>query len=783
MIPVNEIFKVYLSLSLSGSLLMLVLKVLRPLYKERFSMQWQYYIWLVVIIRMLLPWNPGNGIVGRLFQNGQIERLWENIASDPEKSGKLPLNGGAAEQTVGSEKVQAEQKIQEIQNQEDQKENKEDGQMIYIIWLSAAFILLIRKVTVYQCFVKYIKAGCRAVDDIDRMEVLGKAAAEKHITCTAGLYTNSLAASPLLSGIIHPSIILTDAELTDTDFYYTVMHELTHLKRKDLVYKWLVQLTVCLHWFNPLVYLMERDISRLCELSCDEAVMQNLEEKERRAYGDTLLRAMGAGGSYKNSMASVTLNESKKLLKERLGAIMCYRKKSKLAAVLSAAAVLLLTACAAVMGMYVQPQAAEKAADRSLLSDCKITEEDGCFYIICKDVSEQDIPSGSVTEGCISVMLVKEDGYASLGPFENAGKIVRDASELIDEMLQKNQLTNQDACLLAEAAEKIQEKILKVKMCRSSVTLEEGETIFLKLTGTKKQPVWSSENKKAASVSKNGKVTAKKAGQTTITAKLYGQTYKCIVKIENKAKKTDETKNEREKDTDEKGSDGAGQNAEKKIVKEQQLLQEYQSLGITKQNGVYFYNGKRVRIFLDLRSDQSFVTFHYDVKGTVDLKIKRTENFTASGVAYLSEKEAKEILEDMKEDTEKDTEKDAEKDMEKNKKGDVQTKTQPDEKNRRELSVSRMDMDELPQNVLQIIKGCEDRQWYVIKDQGIQYVYYHGLKQDYAFKTEINGKKASVIILDMGGSAGQYVLLAVKSVEMFAIQYNGRNIGKINIQK
>jgi len=75
---------------------------------------------------------------------------------------------------------------------------------------------------------------------------------------------------------------------------------------------------------------MGREINRACELSCDEAVIRKLDTNGQRGYGDTLLNALGIGGSYKDSLASVTLTESKELLQERLNAIMKFKKKTKL---------------------------------------------------------------------------------------------------------------------------------------------------------------------------------------------------------------------------------------------------------------------------------------------------------------------------------------------------------------------------------------------------------------------------------------------------------------------
>ena len=70
----NELLQRYVSVSISASLLLLILLLLQPLYKDRFAKQWQYYVWLIVILRFVIPWNPVNGLVGSLFYQIQ-ERI------------------------------------------------------------------------------------------------------------------------------------------------------------------------------------------------------------------------------------------------------------------------------------------------------------------------------------------------------------------------------------------------------------------------------------------------------------------------------------------------------------------------------------------------------------------------------------------------------------------------------------------------------------------------------------------------------------------------------------
>ncbi len=68
----NELLKIILSLSLSGSILILALLLLRPLCRNRMSWRWQYYIWLLVIARLLLPLTPDTSVTGNLFRQAEI---------------------------------------------------------------------------------------------------------------------------------------------------------------------------------------------------------------------------------------------------------------------------------------------------------------------------------------------------------------------------------------------------------------------------------------------------------------------------------------------------------------------------------------------------------------------------------------------------------------------------------------------------------------------------------------------------------------------------------------
>jgi len=377
----NDLMMTVLSLSLAGSVIIAILFLCKPLYKKRLSKRWQYYIWLVVIVRLLVPISFEVNLVESLF-NGIGQGNVFSFSGNEQADGGMVIDGGTIGDTGGetiiagttgnewqisSPTISDATSMPPVQNVDpalqpplpipDAPYTQNNilsmiTPYIWLIWIAVAAILFIRKITIYQGFVNYIKAGRVPLENMADLERFGKLVEQANIKRMVGIYTNSLASSPMLIGFFKPYIVLPTADISESDFRHTIMHELTHYKRGDMFYKWLVQFTMCLHWFNPFVYLMGREINNACEFSCDEAVIKTLDNDGIKEYGDTLLNALGFGGEYKNSLSSVTLSENKKILEERLDMIKNFKKKPWLTTSCAALLAVVLVAGAGVIGVY-----------------------------------------------------------------------------------------------------------------------------------------------------------------------------------------------------------------------------------------------------------------------------------------------------------------------------------------------------------------------------------------------------------------------------------------------
>ncbi len=583
----NEFMKILLSLSVSGTLLLLLILGLKPLYKSRFSKRWQYYIWIIVALRFLLPFTPDTTIVGSLFEKPGTTVITNEIPTSPNVP--APANTDNSK----TEPIQADRDIAAAM-----REPFNRYVCLFFIWSVFALVLFVRKITIYQGFIQYIKAGSTEVSDIKTLNLLSDCEEKLNIKTRVELSRNPLIASPIMIGFFRARIVLPACELDDKELSYIFVHELIHYKQRDMFYKWLIQIVVCAHWFNPFVYLLEKEVNKSCELSCDEKVISILDDKARREYGDTLISFLQSNNLYKSSLASVTLTEGAEQLKERLGAIMKFKKKSKGIIAITAIFSVLVCVCFFVTGAY----AASPATNNNL--------------------------------------VLKDNG-------------------------------------------KPNEVSIKTESDRN------------------------------------------------------------IKETENKTEKT-----------------------------ENQYSTEYAQHGITVTDGIYYYHGERVRIFMDLRMNGSFENFIFDNEGSIDLRVLRDKNNSITNVEYLTESEADELLYDMDEYS---PDNQLEVPLEKEDSLDNSDVPLKDQNIGRSVRVTK---EELSEELRDIISSCDTETWYVIKSAGYQYIYFGGLSYNYTFQPEIytDRNSGTVNVFDMGTTTGNYVLLEIQQNVSLTINYNGTQI-------
>ncbi len=129
------------------------------------------------------------------------------------------------------------------------------------VWLAGALISAARNITGYRRFVRTVRRTEREPTDADLALYFSMPGARK------GLVRSRCVSSPMLMGVLRPTLVLPGRDYTPDMLTNIFRHELTHYRRGDIVYKWFAALVFSVHWFNPLAPLFRRELDRVCESS------------------------------------------------------------------------------------------------------------------------------------------------------------------------------------------------------------------------------------------------------------------------------------------------------------------------------------------------------------------------------------------------------------------------------------------------------------------------------------------------------------------------------------
>lgn len=345
----SENLKLILSLSISASIIALIIFTLKPFIKDKISKSWQYYIWLIVVLRLITPFSIEANIVNKIFTSTyKVPTVITPNLYDATYDIAYELQNFKTENSPITSQTNASPKTVNL---------KFIASNLLYISLIISFLILTKHITSYRSFIKYIKAGRRNIKDEEILDIFFETVNELNLKRYPNLYSHKLIYSSMAIGIIKPFVVIPEIQLQSKEsLKYIFLHELTHIKRCDTIYKWIVQILVCIHWFNPILYFVKKDINDLCELSCDEQVIKKFDENERVDYGNTLLHSIEISGDYTGEVVYNQLCENGKLIKERLKSIKYFGKKSRLALSISTILTCTLFISAIVTGAYTKKE-------------------------------------------------------------------------------------------------------------------------------------------------------------------------------------------------------------------------------------------------------------------------------------------------------------------------------------------------------------------------------------------------------------------------------------------
>ena len=318
--PLHAVFSAVLNMSITASIAILVILLARLILK-RAPKIFSYALWAVVLFRLLCPVSLTSQFsLMSLFQaptteTGRIEYVSLNelnterpaitvdaSASDlnqaPDNHVKPPISEVT---TAGASSIDVLVSI------------------VSIVWICGVVAMLIfNLLQLIQLRRKLI--GSIPLDD--------------------NIYLADYIPTPFVMGLIHPKIYLPSA-MSEAEQSYIIQHEKHHIRRCDHMIKLLSFAAVCIHWFNPLVWLAFALSSKDMEMSCDEAVMKQVGRDIRADYSSSLLQF----STGKRVIIGTPLAFGEGDTKERIENIMKYKKPTIVIVVLAVIICAGLTAC------------------------------------------------------------------------------------------------------------------------------------------------------------------------------------------------------------------------------------------------------------------------------------------------------------------------------------------------------------------------------------------------------------------------------------------------------
>lgn len=269
-----DVFKTVLILSLFGFGITALLLLLKPITAKKMPARWQYCVWVALLISMVLP-------AYKLIPKKEAQKL-----------SIVPQNQAAQTETQPQEEVKPDTVIT-YEPPIEYREVKLSPtiqirlfDLIAYIWSAGTVIFLL------VVMISYFRFWCRKRKNAVRIsdnKIFSDVKKELHIQKNIRLKASSDIGSPMLVGVLFPTVYIPCRDIPDDNMRMVLLHELTHYKRKDFLVKWFAILVNAVHWFNPLCYLACAALSEACEVSCDMSATKNMSEDEQKLYMQTIL--------------------------------------------------------------------------------------------------------------------------------------------------------------------------------------------------------------------------------------------------------------------------------------------------------------------------------------------------------------------------------------------------------------------------------------------------------------------------------------------------------------
>ena len=281
-------------LSLGGGIAVLVLALAGRSTRARYGARWRCWAWVLLCLRLAVPLSlvpqareaapiqlplPQAGVLSPVsptpVQPGpdssapaeEVSPGGDLSAPAGTGAGDVPASGGPSLPALSPQTL------------------------LFALWLAGALGVLGWSLAAHLRFLAWLRRWATPADSPEVVRAFQSLGDQLGLSRRPRLLVCPGLKVPMLAGLFRPALLLPQGPMEGQALGYSLLHELTHYRRRDIWLKALALWVRAVHWFNPLCWLMGRLIERDTELACDEAALAALPPSEHAAYGQTILSA------------------------------------------------------------------------------------------------------------------------------------------------------------------------------------------------------------------------------------------------------------------------------------------------------------------------------------------------------------------------------------------------------------------------------------------------------------------------------------------------------------
>lgn len=334
----THLFLSVLEISISVSLIVLALLAAAPFLNKRYAAKWKYWIWLFLALRLVIPFSGTD--VQTVF-SALLQRLTQETMESPK--GYADVEAGNMTLTRRVIIEIPEQMAMPIAVQSEKHDIRITAfDIVAMLWMAGSLVCLSAHMFIYLHYKSRLLKRGILVEDTHLLRRMLKLKRELKIRSTVQVVESPEAASPMIIGLFRPVLILPEEAYSDEELFFILKHELIHLRHRDVYFKLLFVAACAVHWFNPFVWLMQKEAVVDMELYCDESVIQGINYAGRKAYTETLLSTLHRQCA-KRTVLSTQFYGGKKIMKKRFRNILSGKGKKNGAVLLLCAIVMTIS--------------------------------------------------------------------------------------------------------------------------------------------------------------------------------------------------------------------------------------------------------------------------------------------------------------------------------------------------------------------------------------------------------------------------------------------------------